>query len=315
MSAGPSRPVALIFPGQGSQRPGMARDFHDRFPEARAAFEEASGAVGVDLAALCFAGDARLELTEFAQPAILTAEIAMVRALTAHYGLRARWFAGHSLGEYTALVAAGVCDLGAAARLVRERGRLMQEAVPAGRGGMRALVHPNLDAGVIERALSGLQVDVANLNAPDQVVLSGLSTDLDTAFERIRAIPELGRARAIPLKVSTPFHSRFMRGAGQAFAPLLAAASAAWRCQPAGRVASNRSGGFHEPVRERIVEALVEQVSSPVRWLDNMRALLACRTRIVEIGPSRPLRALFARLDTDVEAVTDLATAEKWGQV
>jgi [acyl-carrier-protein] S-malonyltransferase/trans-AT polyketide synthase/acyltransferase/oxidoreductase domain-containing protein len=172
-----------------------------------------------------------------------------------------------------------------------------------------------LDVSALVRLLDGLEVDIANLNAPDQVVLSGLNGDLDAACERLRADPELGRARAIPLEVSAPFHSRFMRPAASGFAPLVATAAETWTCSAAACVASNRTGGFHEPVRERIVQALVEQISAPVRWLDNMRALVERAARIVEVGPSRPLRALFARVGAQVDPITDLTSAAKWGQV
>jgi malonyl CoA-acyl carrier protein transacylase len=131
---------AIVFPGQGSQRPGMGKDFHERFAVAREVYAEASAAAGLDLEALCFGEDERLGLTEFTQPAILTTEIAMLRALEAEFGVEGELFAGHSLGEYTALVAAGVLALADAVRLVRKRGALMQQAVPAGEGAMIAVI-------------------------------------------------------------------------------------------------------------------------------------------------------------------------------
>jgi len=137
-AAVPGDETAVVFPGQGSQRVGMAKDFHDAFPLARDAFAEASDGCGVDLAAIAFRDEQKLNLTEFTQPCILTAEIAMQRVVAAERGLDARWFAGHSLGEYTALVAAGVLSLGEAAKLVRRRGALMQQAVPPGEGAMLA---------------------------------------------------------------------------------------------------------------------------------------------------------------------------------
>ena len=165
--------TALVFPGQGSQRAGMARDFHDAFPSAREVFREASDACGADLATICFGEDERLNLTEFTQPCILTAESAMLRVLSAERGLTARWFAGHSLGEYTALVAAGVLGLGEAARLVRRRGALMQQAVPAGQGAMLAVVGRGWTSASCARELEGLQVDAANHNSSSQIVVSG----------------------------------------------------------------------------------------------------------------------------------------------
>lgn len=308
--AGGAPVPSLVFPGQGVQRAGMARDFYDRFAEARTAFEEASDAVGLDVAALCFEPNERLDLTEFAQPAIVTAEAAMTRVLAGPFGVEAGHFGGHSLGEYSALVAAGVIALGEAVRLVRERGRLMQEAVPVGRGAMKAVVQRGLDAAALAAELTGLDVDVANHNSPDQVVISGPVDALDEAVGRLRAAPAFARARALDLRVSAPFHSRHMEGAAVRFRPLLQASAAAWDVEHAPLVTSNTTGGFHRPDRDALVDALARQIVAPVRWLDNMRALAACSGDIVEVGPGKPLRAFFARLDVDVTAVTDVASAE-----
>ena len=275
--------VAAVFPGQGSQRPGMARDFHDAFPSARAAFAEASDAAGVDLAAICFGEDERLNLTEFTQPCILTTEIAMLRVLREEHGFAPRWFAGHSLGEYTALVAAGVLSLGEAARLVRRRGALMQQAVPAGQGAMLAVVGRGLDIDELRAKLEGLQVDCANHNSSSQIVVSGSAADVGRAKERLGG---KGR-RLIPLNVSAPFHSRFMRDVERAFVGELAAVAIDARSAP--RVASNYTGGFHVADAAAVRDALVKQISGTVRWVENMRALAQCATRIVEIGPGKPL--------------------------
>src|SRR5437773_1431336 len=164
----------------------MGRDFDERFDASRRVYDEASEALPLDLRRLCFAPDSRLALTEYAQPAILATEIAMLRGLAEAFGMTAQRFGGHSLGEYTGLVAAGVIPLGDAVRIVRERGRLMQEAVPVGRGRMVAVIGQGLDGSVIERALDGLTVTVANDNSPDQVVLSGLGDDVRAAQRRPR---------------------------------------------------------------------------------------------------------------------------------
>jgi malonyl CoA-acyl carrier protein transacylase len=177
--------TALAFPGQGSQRVGMAKDFHDAFPLARDAFAEASDACGVDLAAIAFEDEEKLNRTEFTQPCILTAEIAMQRVVAAERGLEARWFAGHSLGEYTALVAAGVLRLGEAARLVRRRGALMQQAVPPGEGAMLAVIAKGLELDAIRDALAGLDVDAANHNSSSQIVVSGSAGGVEQARERL----------------------------------------------------------------------------------------------------------------------------------
>ena len=297
--------TALVFPGQGSQRAGMARDFHDEFAVAREAFAEASAACGVDLAAISFGDEPRLNLTEFTQPCILTAEIAMLRALAAELGLEAGWFAGHSLGEYTALVAAGALPLGDAARLVRRRGALMQEAVPAGDGAMLAVIGRGLDLAELRAALEGLEVDAANHNSSSQIVISGSASGVAEAKQRLAG---KGR-RLVPLNVSAPFHSRLMREVEAKFAPDLAGAPLDAARAP--RVASNYTGGLHAADAAAVRDALVRQISGTVRWVDNMRALSERATRIVEIGPGKPLSGFFKDVGVTVEAITDLAGARE----
>lgn len=296
--------TALVFPGQGSQRAGMARDFHDTFAVARQAFEESSAACGVDLAAICFQDDARLDLTEFTQPCILTAEIAMVRVLR-ELGVRAQWYAGHSLGEYTALVAAGVLGLGQAARLVRRRGALMQQAVAPGAGAMLAVIARGLDLGELRARLEGLDVDAANHNSSSQIVVSGSAAGVEQAREKLAG---KGR-RLIPLNVSAPFHSRFMREVEPVFAAELAAASI--DPTPAPHAASNFTGEFHRADGSAIRDALVRQISGTVRWVDNMRAICERAARVIEVGPGKPLSGFFKDLGVAVEAVTDLDGARQ----
>jgi [acyl-carrier-protein] S-malonyltransferase/trans-AT polyketide synthase/acyltransferase/oxidoreductase domain-containing protein len=297
--------TALVFPGQGSQKVGMARDFHDEFAVAREAFAEASSACGADLAAISFGGEQKLNLTEFTQPCILTAEIAMLRVLAAELGLEAGWFAGHSLGEYTALVAAGVLALGEAARLVRRRGALMQEAVPAGEGAMLAVIGRGLDIAELRAALEGLEVDAANHNSSSQIVISGSASGVAEAKNRLAG---KGR-RLVPLNVSAPFHSRLMRKVEAKFAPDLAGATLDAARAP--RVASNYTGGFHAADGAAVRDALVRQISGTVRWVDNMRALGERATRIVELGPGKPLSGFFKDAGVTVQAITDLAGARE----
>ena len=305
-------PIVLVFPGQGSQRAGMGKDFYEAYPESRLAIDEASDALSLDLAELCFGEDPRLGLTEYTQPAILSVEIAMLRALQASHGLQGTHFGGHSLGEYTALVAAGVLPLAEAARLVRERGRRMQEAVPAGVGAMAALIRADLDVDQLRAALDGLSVDVANHNAPDQVVISGLAADFEAATARLLDSDAGRGARIKALDVSAPFHSRLMRPIEPGFRALLEASSATWEPSGAGAVVSNFTGAFHAPRAPEVVDALTRQISGGVRWVDNMRALLdTAPARIVEIGPNRPLRGFFRALDAEVEAVFNTTTARR----
>ncbi len=311
---GMKRTTAVVFPGQGSQRPGMAADFRRDFAAARESFVEASGALGFDVAELC-QDERRLSMTEFQQPAILVAEIAMYRTLAAEFGIRPDIFGGHSLGEYAALVAAGVLELSQAAPLVRERGRLMQEAAPAD-GAMAALIaRPGnpLDEEAVTAAIEDLEVDIANINAPDQIVLSGLAEELDRAVAVLRNSGM--RPRVKRLRVSAPFHSRFMRSAAAALTALLDEGSGAWNCEHATKVTSNTSGGFHSGERAALVDALGRQLSSTVRWADNMAAIAGQdrAARVIEVGPGRPLGGFFKAVGQTVVSVKDTATAKLLG--
>jgi [acyl-carrier-protein] S-malonyltransferase/trans-AT polyketide synthase/acyltransferase/oxidoreductase domain-containing protein len=286
----------------------MGRDFDQRFAASRRVYDEASDALALDLRRLCFEPDERLSLTEYAQPAILATEIAMLRALVAEHGLCAARFGGHSLGEYTALVAAGVIPLAAALRIVRARGRLMQDAVPAGCGRMVAAIG-ELDRDAIDEALSGLAVNVANDNSPEQVVLSGLAPDV---IEVERRLGETSAAsRLVALDVSAPFHSPLMAPIEPAFAAVLEPESGAWDVAAAPAVTSNLTGGFHDADPKTLCARLVSQVSGTVRWRDNMRALTERATRVLEIGPGRPLRGFFKVIGVSIASITDVRSAER----
>jgi trans-AT polyketide synthase/acyltransferase/oxidoreductase domain-containing protein len=302
----PGTQDAIVFPGQGSQRPGMGADFHKQWPMARHTFEEASDAVGEDLAQLCFEKDARLNLTEFTQPCILTMEIAAWRALVEAFGLRATVFGGHSLGEYTALVAAGALPFADAVRLVRRRGALMQRAVAPGKGAMAALIADGLEhSGALDLARSA-GAEVANHNSPAQVVISGTSESIDRAR---RALAEsLPAVSFILLQVSAPFHSSLMRSIEDEFRAHVEAVAGGFRPELATQVTSNVTGGFHEA--RSLVTNLVQQISSPVRWLDNMRAIGARAKRIYEVGPGAPLSKFFQTLGRSVTPLTKVADAE-----
>lgn len=301
--------TAVVFPGQGTQKRGMAQDFHDAHAVARETFDYVSDRLELDLRKLVFEEDDRLPLTEYAQPAILTAEIAMFRVLQNEFDFAPVCFAGHSLGEYTALVAAGTIDVGEAAELVRMRGRLMQEAVPPGDGAMSAVVRPAMDLDALRAAIEESGVDIANLNSPDQTVISGPATAVAEVSKRLKSTEGFERARCLPLKVSAPFHSRAMKPAEEAFRPALEAASDAWDPERATAVTSNFAGGFHDADRNSIVDRLARQISAPVRWLDNMEAVRSRADRVVEVGPGKPLRAFFAAIDVEVTPVTTLEAA------
>ena len=302
---------AIVFPGQGSQRAGMARDFHDRFDASRDVFAEASEALGFDVAALCFGDDPRLDLTEFTQPAILTAEIAMLRPLVGEFGLAATWFGGHSLGEYTALCAAGAIPLDVAVKLVRKRGALMQAAVPAGEGAMMAVSGAGVAGHDLRAALDALGVDLANLNSPDQIVLSGPASAMQCACAHASKIAGEVALEFTSLVVSAPFHSRRMRPIEAEFRAALDEAAPRFVPERAAGVTSNVRGGFHTGDRDDLLDALERQISGSVDWVANMRALMAVTDRIVEVGPNRPLRRFFQTLGVEITSIVSVKTAER----
>jgi [acyl-carrier-protein] S-malonyltransferase len=303
--------IAIVFPGQGSQRAGMAKDFHDAFPSSREAFAEASDALGLDVAALCFEDDDRLDLTEFTQPAILTAEIAMLRPLRDELGLSATLFGGHSLGEYAALCAAGAIPLGVAVQLVRKRGALMQVAVPVGEGSMTAVTGEGVAKLDLRAALDALGVDVANVNSPNQVVLSGPSAALEPACARVREIAGDLSIELTPLTVSAPFHSRAMRAIEPSFRLALDAAAPQIQSGRAAQVTSNFRGGFHTGRPGDLLDALERQIGGTVDWVANMRSLVAATDTLFEVGPGRPLRGFFKAIGVEVTSITSLKTAER----
>jgi [acyl-carrier-protein] S-malonyltransferase len=303
--------VVVVFPGQGSQRTGMGVDFAERFAIARSVFDQASAVLGYDVHALCAEGDPRLQLTEYTQPCILAAEVAMLGALREHFGLVDARHGGHSLGEYTALVAAGALELDAALRLVRLRGRLMQSAVPAGQGGMIAVIQQDLDLDLVARVASEHEVDVANLNSPSQVVLSGSSASLARAGDVLEAALEPTGGRVVALDVSAPFHSRALRVIEAEFERALDGEAGAMNAARATSVTSNLLGGFHAGTSEALISALVRQISGPVRWIDNMKALAEGATTIYEIGPNRPLTRFFKELGHEVQPIINVRSAEK----
>ena len=292
--------IAFVFPGQGSQSVGMGKDLCDRFAEARAAFEEAEDALGLDLRELCFRGpEADLNRTEYTQPAILTASVAALRVLERHGGVRPAWVAGHSLGEYSALVCAGAFRLADAAVVVRERGRLMQEAVPRGEGSMAAIL--GLDAAAVrelcEEVADGEVVAPANLNGGGQVVVSGARGAVERASQLAR---DRGARRVVELAVSAPFHCALMRPAAEGLREVLEGVAAA---PLAMGVVTNVEAALNSDA-ERVKPLLVEQVVAPVRWEESVRALraLGCR-RAVELGPGKVLSGLVRRIDRDIRTL------------
>jgi len=304
--------VAVVFPGQGAQRTGMGKDFYDNVPVCREVYEEASQAAGWNIADMCFGDDERLDLTEFTQPCILTTEIAMLRGMETLFGFSPTLFGGHSLGEFTALVAAGALPLSEAVRIVQIRGRLMQEGVPVGRGAMAAVISDNIDTEVVRQALKDLPIDIANINSANQIVISGEAMAMPEAEARLeKALAKDRPFRFIPLNVSAPFHSRFMSTIVEPFEEILRAVGKGMVQDNSATVTSNFRGIFHSGLYEDLVYNLVSQLNHPVLWVDNMRALASQTETIYEVGPGRPLRDFFKTVNITCTSITTLATAEK----
>jgi [acyl-carrier-protein] S-malonyltransferase len=284
--------IAFIFPGQGAQKVGMGKALADAYPVCRATFEEADAALGEPLSRIIFEGpEDQLTLTENTQPAILAVSIAAYRLIVSR-GLRPDFVAGHSLGEYSANVAAGTFSFADALRIVRRRGRYMQEAVPPGAGAMAAIL--GLDAAAISQACTdaaqGEVVSAANLNGAGQIVIGGARHAVLRAGERAKA---LGAKRVIPLNVSAPFHTALMKPAEHRLAPELRALAAG---DPRVPIVANADGHVKRTAHEAI-EALIQQVASPVRWEEVVERLASEGvTTYVEVGPGAVLSGLVRKI-------------------
>lgn len=298
--------IAFVFPGQGSQFAGMGKSLFDAYPTARRTFDEADEALGCKLSTLCFDGpEEELKKTENTQPALLTVSTAAWRVLQEH-GVRAAFVAGHSLGEYSALVAAGALEFTDALRLVQLRGRFMQEAVPPGVGAMAAIL--KLPAGKLEGVLAeaaqGEVVSAANLNSPEQTVISGHAA----AVARAMALAQTaGAKRAIALAVSAPFHCSLMLPAQQKLIPYLNEAAFADLSIP---LVNNWQAQVITSA-EQAREGLIEQIPNPVRWVESVRRLRENGVdRFVEVGPGTVLIGLCRAIEPAMQGAKFCAPAD-----
>ncbi len=305
-----SRALAFLFPGQGAQAAGMGKALAQQFPVAAQIFAEADVALGFKLSTLCFDGpNDALTLTANAQPAIVATSIAALRALEQETGLHPAYVAGHSLGEYSALVAAGALTLADALRVVRERGRLMQEAVPVGVGAMAALFGLSAEAvaQVCAEAAQGAVVSPANLNGGEQIVVAGHAEAVRRA---IAAAKLRGAKRTVELVVSAPFHCALMSPAAEGLARVLETVPVS--PLRVGVVTNVTAAVNQDP--QQVKDLLVRQVTAPVRWEESMQKLhaLGCEAAI-EIGPGRVLAGLLKRIAPGMPcvSVSDPATLEE----
>jgi [acyl-carrier-protein] S-malonyltransferase len=304
--------IAFVFPGQGSQRVGMGQALFETYPECRAVFDEADAALGEPLSRVSFEGpEDQLRLTENTQPAILTVSVAAARLLASR-GITPALVAGHSLGEYSAHVAAGTFGFADAVRIVRRRGRYMQEAVPVGEGAMAAILGlaGDLVAQACAEAADGEVVAPANLNAPGQVVIAGTAAAVARAGVRAKA---LGAKRVVALPVSAPFHCALMQPARDRLAPELRALAVT---SPKIPVVANVDA-VAKTDGPSAIDALVRQVSAPVRWEEVVRTLASAGVHAyVEVGPGTVLSGLVRKIDrnarvANLEAPSDLDAVER----
>ncbi len=288
--------IAFIFPGQGAQTAGMGKDFYEQTETARGVFDEATRLLGFSMPELCFEPNDRLDITEYTQAAMVTTSIAMMKVFMERTGIRPDVAAGLSLGEYCALAAAGVMSEADAITTVRQRGILMQEAVPAGVGAMAAVLA--MDAAAIETVIAPIEgVQIANYNCPGQIVISGLKEAVETAGEKLK---EAGAKRVIPLNVSGPFHSRMLTEAGRKLGEVLEKTEVH---TPRIPYVANVTAQYVTDAAQ-VKPLLEQQVYSSVRWQQSVETMLADGVdTFIEIGPGKTLSGFVKKISRDVKVL------------
>lgn len=298
--------IAFIFPGQGAQVCGMGQEFYEQTETGKEIFDKASEILGFSVPELCFEKNEKLDLTEYTQPAMVTASIAMTRVLVERTGIKPAVTAGLSLGEYAAMAAAGVMSAEDAIKTVRQRGILMQEAVPAGLGAMAAVLA--MDAAKIEEVIAPIEgVQIANYNCPGQIVISGKKEAVD---EAAAALKEAGAKRVLPLNVSGPFHSQMLTGAGEKLGKVLETVEIH---NPEIPYVANVTADYVTD-GAMVKDLLERQVSSSVRWEQSIRKMLEDGVdTFIEIGPGKTLTGFMKKIDRNAKAmnIETLADIEK----
>ena len=297
--------IAFLFPGQGAQKAGMGQDFYEKYPSARQIFDQASQWLSLDMKALCFEKNDRLNLTEYTQAALVTTCLAMEKVVE-ECGLHPDITAGLSLGEYCAIAVSGGMSVKDAIVTVRKRGILMEHAVPAGEGSMAAVI--GLDADKIQNAIAGTKAEIANYNCPGQIVITGYEAAVAEASEKLK---EAGAKRVLPLNVSGPFHSPMMEAASQGLTEALEGVGFMELKIP---YVTNVTGQY---VRDTALTRglLIQQVASGVRWQQSIEAMIADGVdTFVEIGPGRTLTGFLRKINRDVKGY-NIRTYEEMHQV
>jgi malonyl CoA-acyl carrier protein transacylase len=298
---------SVIFTGQGAQKTGMSLDFVEKYADSAELFQIASDKLGFSLLDLVKSEDGSLDRTENSQPALLAAEMAIYIQAKKVFKTDPSAYAGHSLGEYSALVAAEVLKFEDAIQIVRKRGQLMQSATPDSQGGMLAIVFDNLESTSYRQIVKSCGAEIANLNSSAQVVISGSADSITKSSEELaKQYPEM---RLVRLNVGTPFHSSLMQGIEPAFKDFVLSFKDNINFEAASKVLSNKSGTFHKP--ETLIEDLVSQISASVLWVDNMNVLKSVSEQAIEFGPTRVLSKLCSSVALDAKSIYDLRSFDK----